>query len=263
MLSDAIQAHIQNMPDLLASKNDQGVMKSFLIECKTYSYFPDLEQKSYDLYWDYRNVIWTDIIRDDIVELLRDDEDKYYSVLFEGMNPDEVFDDCRTFESLYIEWKRYKLKFGENIKVEAFNCFLKHFSHFDSDIPEWSVCRLGFSIPIKVPMVFYMVILNNMSKYTDKSLKKYKSFLETYKKNEINKVKSEFIDDLINIYDDMINGKVEIPNVFINYNLFPFWIPANSYLLNSYHKEYFNQFDKSYEDIKENFFKYTVNSNMI
>lgn len=94
-------------------------------------------------------MIWTDEIRNDTIELRRKYEGKYYLVLFEGMNPDEVF------ESLYIEQKRYKFNFGQNIKIKAFDCFLKNFSYFDLDIPPWGVCRLGFTIPIKIPMFLY------------------------------------------------------------------------------------------------------------
>ncbi|QUH25554.1 hypothetical protein [Serpentinicella alkaliphila] len=40
-ISDAVQSHIQNMPDLLVSKNDNKIFKSFFVECKVCGTFPD------------------------------------------------------------------------------------------------------------------------------------------------------------------------------------------------------------------------------
>ncbi|PWW31606.1 hypothetical protein, partial [Paenibacillus pabuli] len=57
-------------------------------------------------------------------------------------------------------------------------------------------------------------------------------------------------------YENMINGSKEIPNVFCNYNLLPFWIPGNSSTLSKYQDRYFKDFENVYNAIEKDFFKY-------
>ncbi|PXW11848.1 hypothetical protein [Paenibacillus taichungensis] len=254
--SDAVQSHIQNMPDLLVSKNDHKLLKSFFVECKACGAFPNLEEKAYSLYWDYRNMIWTERVPDDVINLLRDNEEMYYSVLFDGMNPDEVYDDSRTFECVFIEWKRYKFDYGPKLKKAAFECFLKHFTYFDTDIPSWDYVKLDFEIPIKIPLIFYMVILDTSTSATKDNLKRYKDYLQEFNSLIKKEFKKNIISELIEEYENMINGSKEIPNVFCNYNLLPFWIPGNSSTLSKYQDRYFKDFENVYNAIEKDFFKY-------
>ncbi|URJ44469.1 hypothetical protein MF628_004195 [Paenibacillus polymyxa] len=254
--SDAVQSYIQNMPDLLVSKNDHKLLKSFFVECKACGTFPNLEEKAYSLYWDYRNMIWTDRVPDDVINLLRDNEEMYYSVLFDGMNPDEVYDDSRTFECVFIEWKRYKFDYGPKLKKAAFECFLKHFTYFDTDIPSWDYVKLDFGIPIKIPLIFYMVILDTSTSATKKNLKRYKDYLQKFNSLIEKEFKKNIISELIEEYENMINGSKEIPNVFCHYNLLPLWIPGNSSILSKYQDVYFKDFENAYNAIEKDFFKY-------
>ncbi|QUH25555.1 hypothetical protein [Serpentinicella alkaliphila] len=201
-------------------------------------------------------MVWTDTIAKDVIDLLCKNEDMYFSVLFDGMYPDKVNDDYRTFEYVFIEWNRYKFDYGPKLKKVAYECFLNHFTYFDTDIPTWNYIKLDFGIPIRIPMIFYMVILDISTSNTKDRLEKYKCYLQGF----ANLVKKEFkrniVDELIVEYENMINGSSEIPNVFVHYNLLPFWIPGNSRLLSVYQEDYFKDFDKAYSDITKDFFKY-------
>lgn len=259
MHSNAIRCYLQNIPDLLVSRVNQKIVQSIFVECKYLgrTFINCLEDLSYQYYWQYRNIIYSDKIINSINHLFSDDchnnEFKYFKLLtgHDLDSKEEIWESSSEFwrasSKFSNEWSKYEGDIPIEQKKFVYDYFIS-----DYIFPNGSY----FYEDVKVPCIIYLLVDESNMKNMILTLQQYLHHLQTILKEYNNWAASndehiymEELESLIKCYKRLIESK-DIPNVFVNYSFLPFWVPANCDILEKNNSEYFTGFSSKYEKIK-------------